>query len=42
VAGDLAARQRLVVLGLSRHQQRLLGYLGVELDGPAPRAQAAG
>lgn len=31
VAGDLASRERLVILGLSRHQERLLGYLGVEL-----------
>ncbi len=32
VAGELATRERLVVLGLSRHQQRLLGYLGVPLE----------
>jgi hypothetical protein len=42
VAGDLAARERLVVRGLSRHQQRLLAYLGVELERPAARARAAG
>lgn len=38
VAGELAARERLVVLGLSRHQQRLLGYLGVSLERTAERA----
>lgn len=31
VAGELAVRDRLVVRGLSRHQERLLGYLGVGL-----------
>jgi hypothetical protein len=41
VANDLAARQHLTVLGLSRHQERLLGYLGVYLGATAP-AQAAG
>jgi hypothetical protein len=42
VAGELAARDQLVVHGLSRHQARLLGYLGVALDRDAPRARAAG
>ncbi len=32
VANDLAARQRLVVHGLSRHQERMLRYFGVQLD----------
>lgn len=42
VAGDLARRERLVVLGLSRHQQRLLAYLGVELDPAQARVRATG
>lgn len=32
VAGDLLAHDRLVVRGLTRHQERMLRYLGVELD----------
>ncbi len=40
VAGDLATRERLVVRGLSRHQEKLLRYLGVELE-RAPRATDA-
>ncbi len=32
VAGDLVARERLVVHGLTRHQERMLRYLGVELE----------
>lgn len=31
VAGDLALRGRLVVHGLTRHQERMLRYLGVDL-----------
>lgn len=31
VASDLAARERLVVRGLTRHQERMLRYLGVDL-----------
>jgi anti-anti-sigma regulatory factor len=39
VASDLAARERLVVRGLTRHQERMLRYLGVDLwDGPAAGA----
>ncbi len=38
LAADLGGRDRLVVLGLTRHQERLLGYLGVSLvrAGPTP------
>ncbi len=32
VADDLGARVRLVVRGLTRHQERMLRYLGVELE----------
>lgn len=32
VADDLIARARLVVKGLNRHQERMLRYLGVDLD----------
>lgn len=42
VAGELAAREQLVLRGLSRHQQRLLGYLGVELDRAPARQRAVG
>jgi len=35
VAGDLGARGHLVVRGLTRHQERMLRYLGVDL-GKAP------
>jgi hypothetical protein len=38
VAGELAGRESLVVRGLSRHQQKLLRYLGVELEGLETRA----
>ena len=31
VASDLARRERLVVRGLTRHQERMLRYFGVEL-----------
>jgi hypothetical protein len=31
VAADLASREQLVVRGLTRHQERMLRYLGVEL-----------
>jgi len=33
VASQLAARERLIVRGLTRHQERMLRYFGVELDG---------
>jgi hypothetical protein len=42
VAGDLAAREQLIVVGLSRHQERLLAYLGVELGRGSAPAQATG
>jgi hypothetical protein len=32
VAGDLAARDRLVVRGLTRHHERMLRYFGVKLE----------
>ncbi len=32
VARDLAARDRLVVRGLTRHHERMLRYFGVKLD----------
>ena len=32
VADDLGARGHLVVRGLTRHQERMLRYLGVELE----------
>jgi len=32
VADDLAARDRLVVRGLTRHHERMLKYFGVELE----------
>lgn len=32
VAQDLAARRSLVVRGLTRHQERVLRYFGVDLD----------
>jgi hypothetical protein len=38
VAGELARREVLVVRGLSHHQQKLLRYLGVELEGREIRA----
>ncbi len=31
LASDLAARERLVVRGLTRHQERMLRYFGVDL-----------
>ena len=40
VATDLAARERLVVRGLSRHQERMLRYFGVELE-RAPAGEQA-
>lgn len=43
VAEDLLARDRLVVRGLNRHQERMLRYLGVELgkvDGDLARGDA--
>jgi hypothetical protein len=33
VADDLASRERLVVRGLTRHHERMLRYLGVDLRG---------
>jgi hypothetical protein len=39
VANDLAGRERLHVLGLTRHHERMLRYFGVELSaGPADLA----
>ncbi len=32
VARDLAGRERLVLRGLTRHQERMLRYFGVDLD----------
>ncbi|HEY6100668.1 MAG TPA: STAS domain-containing protein [Anaeromyxobacter sp.] len=32
VAGDLGARGHLVVRGLTRHQERMLRYCGVDLE----------
>jgi hypothetical protein len=32
VASDLAARDHLIVRGLTRHQERMLRYFGVDLD----------
>jgi hypothetical protein len=46
VASDLAAREQLVVRGLTRHQERMLRYFGVDLDGAGEalrrRERAAG
>ncbi len=42
VAADLAARASLVVRGLSRHQEKLLAYLGVELDRAPAGTRATG
>jgi hypothetical protein len=42
VASDLAKRERLVVRGLSRHQEKLLRYLGVELERGGASERAAG
>jgi hypothetical protein len=42
VAGDLAGREQLTVVGLSRHQERLLGYLGVDLGRATGQARATG
>ncbi len=39
VARDLAARDRLVVRGLTRHHERMLRYFGVKLDA-APAGDA--
>lgn len=36
VAPDLAARERIVVQGLTRHHERMLRYFGVRLDVAAP------
>src|SRR5512132_1672596 len=41
LADDLAARVRLVVRGLTRHQQRMLRYMGVELAGTERLPQEA-
>lgn len=41
IAAELARRPRLVVRGLSRHQEKLLRYLGVDLAGE-PLERAAG
>jgi anti-anti-sigma regulatory factor len=42
VADDLGARGRLVVRGLTRHQERMLRYLGVELEKAAEDELAPG
>jgi hypothetical protein len=36
VAPGLAGRDRLILRGLSRHQERMLKYFGVELPTPGP------
>ena len=33
IAGELGGRSRVMVHGLSRHQEKLLRYLGVDLGG---------
>lgn len=42
IAAELATRPHLVVRGLSRHQEKLLRYLGVELAAGEPVERAAG
>jgi hypothetical protein len=42
VATELASREGVVVRGLTRHQERMLRYFGVELDHPAPRSGTFG
>lgn len=42
VADDLGTRGHLVVRGLTRHQERMLRYLGVELDRVADGDDAPG
>lgn len=42
VADDLGARARLVVRGLTRHQERMLRYLGVQLQRSADDVAADG
>jgi hypothetical protein len=45
VASALAARDRLEVRGLTRHQERMLRYFGVELERPKtldPAGKASG
>jgi hypothetical protein len=42
VAGPLTGRAQVTVHGLSRHQEKLLRYLGVDLRPPADVGQAAG
>jgi hypothetical protein len=32
IATDLAGRERLLMRGLTRHQERMLRYFGVDLD----------
>jgi STAS domain-containing protein len=39
LAGDLASRDHLFVRGLTRHQERMLRYFGVELNSDGPRAR---
>jgi hypothetical protein len=44
LAGDLATRSHVLVRGLTRHQERMLKYLGVDVDkaeGLAPDALGA-
>jgi hypothetical protein len=42
LAGALKGRTRVTVRGLSRHQEKLLRYLGVELHAPEGVSRAAG
>jgi hypothetical protein len=42
LAGELKGRTRVRVRGLSRHQEKLLRYLGVELRAPNVESRAAG
>lgn len=39
LASDLASRDHLFVRGLTRHQERMLRYFGVELNGDGARAR---
>jgi hypothetical protein len=42
VAGELTGRTGVTVRGLSRHQEKLLRYLGVDLRAAAGMTRAAG
>lgn len=41
IAGELTGRSEVRVRGLSLHQQKLLGYFGVELRAPQDAARQA-